>query len=109
MRTPRILIRPDDREEFIEVRPGFFSLKRSLEEFPNNLHQEYPRITLIQLGFARKRTVEVNEYWIEAYPEMFWEIPYGDKIIIVSDDPYEGLTVKFKEKEKVEKTYDSHE
>jgi hypothetical protein len=109
MRIPRILIRPDDREEFIEVRPGYFSLKKSLKEFPNNLHQEYPEALLKEKAFAEKKTIKINQYWIEAYPEMFWEIPYGDKVIRISDDPYEGLTVKFKEKEKVEKTHDSHE
>ena len=109
MRTPRILIRPDDREEFIEVRPRFFSLKKSLERFPNNIHHEYSEDILKDRAFAEKKTIEVNQYWVEAYPEMFWEIPYGDKVIRVSDDPYEGLTVKFKEKEKEDKIHDSHE
>ena len=97
MNNPRILVRPDDKEEFIEVRHGMFSNKKLVEQFPDNEHIEWSYMTLIDNGFALKKIIEVEEYYIEAYPETIWyitsEIP-GRKIMI-TEDPYEGLNTKY--------------
>ncbi len=94
----KIYVRPDDLEEFIEVEPRLFSVKKSLEEFPNNIHHKYTEELLISQAFALKETLQINSYYIDAYPEMIWEIITNKGVIVVSEDPYEGLTVKYKDK-----------
>ena len=58
MKNPRIFVRPDDGEEFIEVRPGYFSVKKSIEDFPGHLHHEYPETLLREKRFVEKETLE---------------------------------------------------
>lgn len=50
MNYPKILIRPEDKAEFTLVKDEYF-LKKSLEEFPNNLHRGYDYKLLLSKGF----------------------------------------------------------
>lgn len=49
---PKFLLRPSDNEIFIEVKKGFYSVERSLKDFPKSVHHQYPFIQLIELGFT---------------------------------------------------------
>jgi hypothetical protein len=96
MKNPRILVRPDDFEEFIEVEPGLFSNKKLVEQFPDNLHHKWKYRTLIDEAFALKDTIQVDRYYIDAYPETIYYLPSGSpgyKIMVV-EDPYDGVEAR---------------
>lgn len=54
-KTPKVMIRPDDKEEFIlnEETNKYFS-KTSLENFPDHWHPSWTYEVLIRCGFYEK-------------------------------------------------------
>jgi hypothetical protein len=79
---PRIMVRPDDLEEFIEIEPNIFSVKKSLEKFPNHLHHKYPYNLLIAKGFTLKGNKILKEKIVEILVDN--PRPYSDTYLKVS-------------------------
>lgn len=93
-------IRPDG-EEFVEVEPGFFALKKGLEEFPNNIHTQWKEQLLIDDGFALKEKIEITKLWIEAWPECIYYLPSSSTgyKIMVTECPIEGINCRLVKEE----------
>jgi hypothetical protein len=85
----RILVRPNDFEEFIEVRPGRFSRKNGLEDIEHSYEE------LIERGFGEKKTITIDTYFFPDAPVWIANIPFDKKTIVVYNDPYDGLTVHY--------------
>lgn len=62
MNYPKILLRPDDKEEFLNIKDDLYVLKKSLETFPDNLHREYPYDLLVERGFYDKNLHHLDKY-----------------------------------------------
>lgn len=87
MDNPRIFVRLDDFEEFIEVKPGLFSNKKLLEEFPCNKHHMWPYDAFINNKFRLKTTTEVSILKISD-KEVIYYFPASitDRNIVVKEE-----------------------
>jgi hypothetical protein len=88
-------IRPDG-EEFIEVEPGLFSLKRELKEFDDSNSIKWKEKTLIEDGFALKEEIEITKLCNETNSENVYYLPssYPGFKIMVIERPIEGVYCK---------------